>query len=103
MAEISTRVVRALTDRHTDIHTDKQTTVTLLRMRRGLITRLIIFVASNLQTLLRIEKSLFQKYKHMYFELNDEANKKSPMKHMDNCIIITSTLIVVILWLNIII
>ena len=32
MAESSTRAVRALTDRHTD----KQTTVTLLRMRRGL-------------------------------------------------------------------
>ena len=35
MAESSTRAVRALTDRHTD----KQTTVTLLRKRRGL-TRL---------------------------------------------------------------
>ena len=33
MAEISTRAVRAVTDRQTD----KPTTVTLLRMRRGLI------------------------------------------------------------------
>ena len=39
MAEISTRAVRALTDTHTDIHTDRQTTVTLLRMRRGLIIK----------------------------------------------------------------
>ena len=51
MAEISTRAVRALTD----THTDKQTTVTLLRMRRGLIilvaitTSDIIFMNASLQ------------------------------------------------------
>ena len=41
MAEISAQAVRALTDRQTDRqtdrHTDKHTTVTLFRMRRGLI------------------------------------------------------------------
>ena len=77
MAAIRTRAVRALTDRQTDRHTDKQTTVTLLRMRRGLIRKVKVLYPASLfnQSKVKVVKGVVE------FVVN-LVNSKSFSKHV---------------------